>query len=245
MYDDYFDEPYYKPSEVEIVLEEYKAKMMEVLTTSTKYKLDEIAKENARLKSENEKLKENEQDVLKRERDVRWKENNLKTEVESEFYKAKLGDILERYTEEFILWFADKKHHEKEKCNLCDDDRKITVSFPNGKTATTNCDCSEKTKKYEPAITELKVLKIEKRMDTGYSSDRRFYIRREYTPSKKSNRYDEEYNEFSIANVLDLFELENVKALRKDMHYGSEFGFKTKEECQKYCDWLNKNNKYT
>jgi len=236
MYDD-FDEYPYEPSEAESVLEEYKDKMMDLLKASVSNKLAQVSIENVSLKAENKKLKDQEQDIIRRERDIKYKEDNFKREVESNFYKAKLGDIIEQYVEDSVLWFADKKYFSKEKCSLCDDERILHATFPNGKEVISNCGCSAQLHKYEPAITEMRTLKVYKK-ESGYASERRFYVTKSYYPTKTSYA-SEEYIEFGVTYFIEKFDVDNLDELKKGMRYNDVFGFKTKEECQKYCDWLN------
>ena len=47
------------------------------------------------------------------------------------------------------------------------------------------------------------------------------------------------YGDFKILHITDAFD-DNTLELRKTLSYGEKIGFKTKEECQKFCDWLNK-----
>ena len=62
---------------------------------------------------------------------------------------------------------------------------------------------------------------------------------RSYIPSKNSSCRDEySYNEFKLYQIVDEFNDSTIE-LHEAKEYGTKIGFKTKEECQKYCDWLN------
>ena len=52
-----------------------------------------------------------------------------------------------------------------------------------------------------------------------------------------SFRYDN-----GIENIFDDFN-DDVIAYHNGKRYGEKIAFRSKEACQKYCDWLNKENK--
>jgi hypothetical protein len=238
MYDDYED--YYEPSEVDQLVEEFKDKCREYLLPNIREEIDRLNKENSELKSKNNEYKNRESELNKKERDLKYKEDNLKREVEREFYESNIGDTLKDYIENAEVWFADKKGFKQEKCSLCDDERKLVAEFPGGKITKIDCDCSKLVYSYVPEISELSLIKFNKK-DSRYQSDRKFYLSKSYTPSKNS-RYSDDYcyNEFKLCEVVNEFN-DSIKELHEDKKYGTEIGFKSKEECQKYCDWLNEN----
>lgn len=59
--------------------------------------------------------------------------------------------------------------------------------------------------------------------------------------SAPHNRSSEDYSfqDFGIQFVYDKF-CDDVIEKKKQLNYGQYIGFKSKEECQKYCDWLNR-----
>jgi len=139
------------------------------------------------------------------------------------------------------VWFADNKGFKQEKCSLCNENRKLVAVFPGGKTTETNCDCSNLIHIFVPEASELSMIKFNKR-DSRYQSERKFYISKTYIPSKdSSHRDDYSYNEFKLCQIVDEFN-ESIKKLHEDKKYDTKIGFKTQEECQKYCDWLNIKN---
>jgi len=96
--------------------------------------------------------------------------------------------------------------------------------------------------KYVPAISATTMIKFSKR-DSRYSSERKFYFSRSYFPVNNRDRYDYDYQEFKIYHVANEYN-ESIIELHKNKPYGERLGFKSKEECQKYCDWLNKKDDY-
>lgn len=238
----YYDEEpyYYEPSVADEILMEFQQKMKETLLESVKLDIETIKNENIKLKEENEKYKQRERDITNKENELRYKENNLKTEVAKEFYKNNIGDTLKQYIEDCEVWFADVDRYQNNKCNLCNENRELIAKFPNGKTTKTECTCAKYLSKYVPAISTINLIKFYKR-DSRYSSERRFYLTRSYSPP--DNNYDDySYQEFKIYHIVDEFN-EGIIELHENKKYGEKLGFRNIEECQKYCDWLNNKTK--
>ena len=237
MYDDDFED-YYEPSEVDQLVEEFKDKIREHLLPNIREEIERLKKENNDIRNKNEEYRKRESEISSKERDLKYKADNLKREVEREFYKSNIEDTLKDYIENAKVWFADNKGFPQEKCLLCNDKRKLVANFPNGKTTETNCDCSNLVHIFVPELSELVLIKFSKR-DSEYQSKREFYLSKSYIPSSKSSYYDDHgYNEFKLCQIVDEFS-DNTKVLHEDKKYNTKIGFKTKEECQKYCDWLN------
>jgi len=240
MYDYYDEPPYYEPTLADAILLEYQQKMKDALLESVNSQIESIKEENKRLKEENKNYKQRERDILNKESNLKYKEENLKREVTNEFYQSNIGDTLRQYIEECEVWFADIERYKNEKCNLCNEERKLVAKFPNGEITKTACACAKMLSKYVPAISVTTMIKFSKR-DSRYSSERKFYFSRSYSPVNNRNNYDYDYQEFKIYHVVDEFN-ESIIELHKNKLYGERLGFKSKEECQKYCDWLNRNN---
>jgi len=237
MYEDEY-ESYYEPSEVDQLVKEFKDKCREHLLPNIREEIERLNKENGELRIKNEEYRKRESEINNKERDLKYKAENLKREVEREFYQSNIGDTLKDYIDKVEVWFADNKGFKQEKCSLCNDKRKLVANFPNGKTTETNCDCSNLIHIFVPETSELSLIKFNKR-DGRYQSDRKFYLSRNYVPSKNSSYRDEySYNEFKLYQIVDEFNDSTIE-LHETKEYNTKIGFKTKEECQKYCDWLN------
>lgn len=240
MYD--YEEPCYEPSLADEILMEYQEKMKEVLLENIKSEIQNIKNENVKLKEENKKLKEKSYEVNNKERDLKYKEENLKREVTNEFYQSNIGDTLKQYIEDCEVWFADVERYQNKKCDLCNEERKLVAKFPNGKTTKTDCNCAKTLSKYVPALSTIELIKFSKR-NSRYSSDRRFYLSRTYFPNPNNRSdYDYDYQEFKIYHVVNEFNKDIIE-LHENKKYSERLGFRSKEECQKYCDWLNSNKK--
>jgi regulator of replication initiation timing len=242
MYYDEFDyEQYYEPSEVDQIVDEFSEKIREFIVPNIKKELEKLRIENEKLKTENEKLKKHELEVVRKEKENDRRAENLKREVENEFYKTNVDDVFKDILENSELWFADRKKIPQEKCDICNEDGELVAIFPNGEATSKKCKCNDLLPSYVPEICTVEHTKFNKR-DGGYHSDRKFYFTKSYFPSSNSN-YDYDYMEFNLLHTITNFN-EEVKEIHKEKGYGTVIGFISKEECQKYCDWLNIENGY-
>lgn len=235
MYDDDFED-YYEPSEVDQLVEEFRDKVREHLLPNIREEIERLNKENEKLRNKNEEYRKRESEINSKERDLKYKEDNLKREVEREFYEINIGDTLKQYIEDCEIWFANTENYQNQKCNLCNSKRELVANFPDGKTTKKECSCAKIFSKYVPDLSTITLIKFYKR-NSRYPSDRKFYLSRTYSPPPNS-RDDYSYQEFKIYHVIDVFN-ESIIELHKNKPYGEKLGFKIKEECQKYCDWLN------
>lgn len=235
-----YDEPMWEPSEADELFNEIKSKLIDAAKDSIKNDMEYLKSENERLSKRVDELESKEYEVVTREEIVRYKEQNLRREVEREFYKTAIEDLFKNALEESVLWFADNKPHEKPKCNKCNDDRKWVLTWPDGTQVAKKCECAEPDYWYEPQETHIETLIYQIR-DDNYPSYRYYRLDRSYQNTKESRYNDYSYNDFGIQFVYDKF-CEDVLEKHEQLNYGKFIGFKSKEECQKYCDWLNKRN---
>lgn len=236
-----YEEPCWEPSEADELFDDIKSKLIDAAKSSIKNDMETLKSRNEYLESRNKELEKKSYEVSQKERDLRYKEDNLRREVEKEFYKTAIEDILKDVVEESTIWFADSKPHDRPKCNLCDENRKWVHVWPNGEEVQRQCDCAILDYWYEPQESMLTWLKYKIR-DSSYPSERYYRLEKSHNVVR-SNRYDEySYSDFRIQFVYDQF-CDDVLAQREKLGYGAKIGFKSKDECQKYCDWLNERKK--
>lgn len=231
-----YEEPYWEPSEADELFDEIKSKLLAAAKDSLKNDIETLKSRNEYLERRNNELESKAQDVQKKERDLEYKSSNLRSEVEREFYKTAITDMFINEMGKAILWFADDKPHIRPKCDNCNDERMWALCWPNGEVITRRCDCACPAYWYEPQETYISMLKY-KVKDSNYKSERYYSLDRSYQNTKSS--YDDySYNSFDITFVFDKFNDEVIER-HKQLGYNKHIGFKTKEECQKYCNWLN------
>lgn len=232
-----YDEPVWEPSEADELFNELKSKLVNAAKVSLKSDMDSLKSRNEYLEKRNKDLEDKAHSVDQKEHDIEYKSRNLRREVEKEFYKAAIEDIFKDMIEKSQLWFAKNKPHEKPKCDKCDENRNWVLTWPNGEKVTKKCDCANPDYWYEPEEAWIDTLRYRIK-DSNYQSER--YYRLDKTYDYIGGKYDDySYADFGIQFVYDKF-CDDVIVKHKQLGYGKKIGFKSKEECQKYCDWLNK-----
>ena len=236
MYPDFDD--YYDPSEGELFFDEMKEKFREILREDVNSELSRLTKENAELRKIVKEYNDKKMELTRRERDVQYKEDNLKRDVEREFYSKTMDEVFEHLLEDSEVWYAECVPHEKPKCDLCNEEREMIATYPNGEVVKKQCDCAKPTYVYEPVISVNKQIKFHK----SYKySDKKCYFTKNYKPNKDYAEAYDYYCEFRIEKIYDEFN-DEVKEYHKAKRYGEKIAFRNKEACQKYCDWLNEEN---
>lgn len=236
MYPDFDD--YYDPSEGELFFDEMKEKFREILREDVNSEFIRLTKENAELRKIVKEYNDKKMELDRRERDVQYKEDNLKRDVEREFYSKTMDEVFEHLLEDSEVWYAERVPHEKPKCDLCNEEREMIATYPNGEVVKKQCDCAKPTYVYEPAISENKQIKFHK----SYKySDKKCYFTKNHKPNRDYAEAYDYYSEFRIEKIYDEFN-EDVKVYHEAKRYGEKIAFRNKEACQKYCDWLNEEN---
>lgn len=235
-----YDEPMWEPSEADELFSEIKSKLIDAAKDSIKSDMEYLKNQNEYLSKRVTELENKEREIAQREETVKYKAQNLRREVEREFYKTSIEDLFKDALEESVLWFADNKPHEKPKCDKCNVDRELVLTWPDGTTTKKRCECANPDYWYEPQETWIQTLKY-KVKDGNYPSERYYRLDKSYQNTKESRYNDYSYDDFDIQFVYDKF-CDDVLEKRENLNYGKFIGFKSKEECQKYCDWLNRRN---
>ena len=236
MYPDFDD--YYDPSEGELFFDEMKEKFREILREDVNSELSRLTKENAELRKIVKEYNDKKMELTRRERDVQYKEDNLKRDVEREFYSKTMDEVFEHLLEDSEVWYAERVPHEKPKCDLCNEEREMIATYPNGEVVKKQCDCAKPTYVYEPVISENKQIKFHKAYKPRYSDHKKCYFTKNHKPNKDYAEAYDYYSEFRIENIYDEFN-DDVKEYHEAKRYGEKVAFKNEEACQKYCDWLN------
>ena len=198
MYPDFDD--YYDPSEGELFFDEMKEKFREILREDVNSELSRLTKENTELRKIVKEYNDKKMELTRRERDIQYKEDNLKRDVEREFYNRTMDEVFEHLLEDSEVWYAERVPHEKPKCDLCNEEREMIATYPNGEVVKKQCDCAKPTYVYEPVISVNKQIKFHK----SYKySDKKCYFTKNYKPNKDYAEAYDYYCEFRIEKIYD------------------------------------------
>lgn len=232
-----YDEGYYEPSNADIFFDEMKEKFREYLTDDVKYEIDRLNKENKELKENNSKLSDENYKLNSEKQSAKWSKDSIRREVENEFYNKAIDEVFKDRLEDIDVWFADYVYHEQSKCEYCNNDRKRVYEYPDGFKLEAVCNCVQPTSCYEPNTATFSTLTYCIK-PSRYSSERKMYVK-DWSLYQPNNTYtDHGYANFKILHIVDAFD-DNTINLHEKSSYGERIGFKTEEECQKYCNWLN------
>lgn len=230
-YEDFdYDERYYEPTEVEEKFNELKHSLMDIMKTKIKDEIQNTKNENKELKRENEKLKEKLEDIEYRERELKRKEESLKADNEINFFKTKFEELLKPYEEQITIYYIDYKYKKIKKCKKCNKERKIIYKSEYGDTIEQKCECDVSYKHYIVKKGMLNTLSICKRF-----RNKDIVIKPKYSYDRNSSYYDDDYLYYELENVHNKFDINEVENYKEYKEY-----FFDKEECQKYCDYMNK-----
>ena len=226
-YDDYFREP----SEFEIQVEEFKDSLRNAVKDEIKEKIESLEKELAELKEfrdeRNKFVREYESKILEMQRDV---SNTKKIAAESEdkWKKARLYQLLGDYLT--VGWKVGYKWEYGEKCDKCDDDRKIHFVSPQGNKYTEDCQCAKRYYRYFPEEATLSKIYVRKKNFSWDDKGETDFYNRYYTVEREE---DDDYDLYE--STSDVYKHGDIDFKKVNSYV--DVAIANEEDCQKYCDW--------
>lgn len=203
---------YYEPSEADFILEEYSEKMKTALLSSVKSEIDRIKEKNAKLEEENKRMQTAVNEISRREYMLKIERENMLSDVK----KMRIDELMEDLY--VTLYKAESRSYLGEKCNKCDENRKLKYLTPRGKEAEELCECGSSKYKYVPS--EQRICE--------------FTVRgKSFIAWYKQSGDSDYYQSSSVPDVVIDGDT-NFAELKCNSTY-----FRAVEQCQAYCDWLN------
>lgn len=229
IYDYYDEESYYEPTPADEIFFEAKEKLENCLKETIKNRIQLLEEENKKLKEENSEFKIKIREVKSKERQLEIKERDLENSV----LRKKFSEMLKPLEKQYTIYAVDYGYKWIEKCDKCDEDRKIKFVSPLGRELKENCECSRNFKVWKPKELNIKALSL-------YKNKKTYPYSISVTPKYDSPSYADMYCKFELQEFIE--NLNNLEFNFEDFKY-NDIGFKTKEDCQKYCDFLNDKEK--
>lgn len=211
-----YDGFYNEPSEFEQKIEEFKQSLLQGVKKDFLDQMEALRKENAEL----EEVKNNFDQI---KRDYRAKERELAikmSEAKREAYRARLSELLVDH--KVLMYRATSRYRTGQKCDKCDDHRRISYKTPLGKDAHEDCGCAKKITYYVPEEMVYASLSIR----NGKAAI--------WYEIKESG--DEDYLSRSSDHADKVYKTGTDFKDLPSWYYGTFF--ESKEECQAYCNWL-------
>ena len=230
----YYDyEDYYEPSEFDEKVEEFKDYLRQSIKEETQNEIEKLRKENESL----QKIKRDWDNLVKEYEDKKRELEYKIRECESKASSKRLETLFEETGMNVIMYKPDYNHVYGKKCNKCDDDRYIHFSSPSGKNYTEDCECSKTFLKFYPK--EFRLAEFRRNRRNGYHDEKPmlfwFSRYRNYEDDYDGYTYSSSDVEKHVYESGDSYD----ELFEKYGQYSSGLYFKTEEDCQKYCDWLN------
>lgn len=225
----YYDDYYYDEDDIlEDALEIQKKRLIE---EARKHLKKEVQEEIDSLKSElntYKDIKENYDKFVKEKEQLAERKEELEEEyqnkidnLEREFNRKKIEDLIPDAMLK-QLYYIEAGYIEQKKCPLCDENREYTITTPDGIKHKIPCKCKKDIRKYCVEKTSRKKLEIYKR-NVNTNSNLFLYQQSDYV-----------YITTDDDHILDKFDEKNIPENRYSTFFTS------KEEAQKYADYLNK-----
>ena len=230
MYDYDNDEFYYEPTMADEIFNRAKKELEECLKKEIKDQIKSTMDYNFKLRQENQELRQQIAKLDSRERDLA----NREAQFERTALRKVFSELLKPLEEQMEVYSVDYEYVKKDKCDKCDTNRRIYYKSPSGKDVYEECSCNKSYRVYSPKPKIVKTVNIFKDRDKS-----KFAFNVKY----ESRDYDEGYCKFEVDKLIE--NIDDMGDLSKLNEYQMEYntGFKNKEDCQKYCDYLNKKYK--
>lgn len=216
-----YDDDFFESGEFDSQIEEFKEELRKSVKKEIQDKIEKLLKENEELQD----IKKNFESIQRNFESKKSEYDRAMRDAEIKAKQTRLKELMDTY--KIVLWSVDWMYQYKEKCDKCGTDRKIQITLPDGSFASYRCECGVGKKVYRPKEYVLH------KMNDRFGTVNAWYRMR----GKEGEEYIEEYD-FSryaktIVNHDKSFKEINVESLSKVF-------FATKEECQEFCDYLNK-----
>lgn len=226
-----YDEYWAEPGEFDRQVEEFKETLRNSVKDEIKEKIEALEKELEEIKEfrdekekfiwgYNAKLNEMKKEVKKAKREAE--------DAEKKWKDARLHELLgDNLT---VGWKATFTEVYGEKCGECDEGRMIHFTSPQGTEFSERCQCAKGYRTYFPSEVALYKFQMSKRKDWPY--DKKVDYCNRYYKTVEHDYHDD----YELGN--DVYAPTDNIDYKKVNIYSAVF--LSKEDCQKFCDWRNK-----
>lgn len=213
--DDFYNETH----EFDSLINDFKTSLLKKVKDDYVAEMEKLRQENRNLQHVKDKFEEIKKEYRQKERDLELKEKNMERTVRNERLSSLMKDF------QIIMYRPSSATVKNPKCDKCDSNRRIKYKTPLGKEAYESCTCNKGKLVYSPKehmASEFKIHRDKHRMSVYY---------------KSSAERDGDYASHDSVFAETIW---NSDMKYENLSYYRTF-FKTPEECQGYCDYLNIN----
>lgn len=212
----YYDEDFYDvPGEFDAQVEEFKQSLAASVQSEILADMEGLKKENAELQEVKKNWESLQGEYASKVRQLDLDRQNLERSVRREWLSTLMQDF------QVTLYCASSRTEKLPKCNKCDVQRRIKYTTPLGREAYEDCTCKGGKKFWEPeeqTATEFKLNREGTQIVAWYKP------------------YKDDSDTYVSANFAETIYKPGTDYAEL-RHWGTYF--RTKEECQAYCNYLN------
>lgn len=202
-------------------VEEFKEALRADVKRETQELIEKLQKELDELKD----YKARKSEIERKYHDEIAKMAKAEADIERKYRNMRLCELLDEFC--VAGWKAATRYEQpKEKCDKCDENGDITFYSPQGRRYTEKCKCREEIAVHFPEETKLVVIYAGNK---SWSKDEFYY--------RKVKGEGESYYEYRDCKLI-----KNSDFVSADVDRFRTV-FANKEDCEKYCEWLNNKEK--
>lgn len=233
IYDEFYPEGDYQPSEVDEILAEAKGKIEAVVKDATGRSIKDIIAENKLLKSSVEACNKDKRDYEFMKRKLQNEHDNRISELEREFNRSKIWEIFKKCNPVAVGYTLKGSYVKGIKCSYCNDDSKVVAIDTFGREHLVKCSCKKSI--YFYSVKETHIAQIQFWRTHGLLGGN--VNANAYYPAEDVSSSDLIIIDLNTPakEVFDPVEAEDTYRVV----------YTTLEEAQKHCDYLNEKAGYT
>ena len=210
--------------ELDKLIYDFKQSLKESVKDEVKEKIKSLENELAELKEFRDMKDSYDHDM----QELKFQLDQTKKSIEERAARMRISDVLLTLKKE--TWIPDCKwEYVKKKCNKCDDSRTLRFKSPLGKELSERCSCSVQIPVHFPAqafLVEIDNDDFYKNMKSELPSTKLSYISVFDIDHDSDGNYRFKY--------CTLYDGEDFSKLASSSTY-----FRDREDCERYCKWLN------
>lgn len=223
---DYFEEY----SEFDAQIEEFKESLRNQVKEEIKSKIDRLEKRNKELEEKQKNLATLEKEYKDKIRKLERDKEQVLYEAKKEYFTSTLQELTNKMFECQDLYEISYKTEQQPKCNYCDENRYLITKDIFGREHKVGCKCSKYIKKYYVQKANVKICWF-KRDDREKLC---FRVKSIKDSCWENTTFEYTNGKVEQNNIFKKFDENNLP----NGYYG--VCFTSKEEAQKYADYLNK-----
>lgn len=226
----YFDDYFYEESEFDERINELKDSLRNQVKDEIKNKIEELTKRNEELEERQKNLSSLEKEYQDKIRNFEYEKVQIIINTKKEMYNANLEQFLDFVFEHQVLYEVYRKSIKQEKCPYCDDRRFIKTKDILGREYITPCECSNYKDEYFVKENNSSLYFRKQKNSTVFKMI--LDVKNEYDSTEIFGFGGEK-------NIVSDYLYEKFDENNPPKNYYRTY-FTSKEEAQKYADYLNK-----